>query len=109
MTQLRMSRVILFTRRIDRLAQFCRDVLGPVIRSGTAAEGWVEFDSLALHRGKSKPGTSKISFGSRDVKRTREELVRRGANLGKVQDSGDLVLCDGKDPDGNLIQISSRL
>jgi hypothetical protein len=68
----------------------------------------VEFESLALHRGQSKPGTAKFWFGSPDVKGTREELLLRGARMGKLQEFGDLVLCDGEDPDGNRVQISSR-
>jgi hypothetical protein len=42
------------------------------------------------------------------VRKTREELVARGAKMGKVKDFGDLVLCEGRDPDGNFLQISNR-
>jgi len=35
-------------------------------------------------------------------------LVKRGAKFGKVRQSETLGLCDGKDPDGNPIQLSSR-
>src|SRR5438445_7989916 len=104
-----LARVILFTPRIEALTAFYRDTLGLPIRKGSAAEGWVEFDALALHQGKSKPGTCKLAFGSKDVGKTREELVQRGARMGKLKDFGDLARCDGKDPDGNLFQISSRV
>jgi len=105
---LRMTRVILFTPRIVKLTAFYVDVLGLELRKGSAAEGWVEFDSLALHRGPSTPGSTTIAFGTREVGRAREELIRRGARMGAVKDFGELVLCDGHDPDGNRIQISNR-
>jgi catechol 2,3-dioxygenase-like lactoylglutathione lyase family enzyme len=109
---LRLRRIILFTRSLDTLIAFYRDILGLPVRTGSAEEGWVEFDAggcgLALHRGKPKPGSSKCAFGSSDVRKTREELMARGAKLGKVKDFGDLVLCEGRDPDGNFFQISNR-
>ena len=105
---MKLTRVILFTSRIDLLTAFYRDVLGLPVRQGTQAEGWVEFDGFALHRGPSRPGTTKLAFGSKDVKRTREGLILRGARMGKLKDFGELVLCDGKDPDDNLFQISNR-
>jgi hypothetical protein len=108
MPPLALSRVILFTPRIAALAAFYRDTLGLEIRKGSTAEGWVEFEGLALHRGSAKPGSTKLVFGSTDVKKTREELIRRGVSLGPVKDFGDLVLCDGHDPDGNPIQLSNR-
>jgi hypothetical protein len=37
----------------------------------------------------------------------RSTLVARGARFGKVS-SGELCLCDGKDPDGNPVQLSNR-
>jgi catechol 2,3-dioxygenase-like lactoylglutathione lyase family enzyme len=105
---LQLRRIILFTQDLDTLIPFYRDVMGLPLRKGSAKEGWVEFDGLALHRGKARPGNSKLAFGSADVKKTREELLARGAKMGKVKDFGDLVLCEGRDPDGNPFQISSR-
>lgn len=103
-----MSRVILFARDLKALTTFYRDVLGLTIRQGSAAEGWVDFGSLALHRGTPAPGSAKIAFFAEDVAKMREGLVGRGAKFGKVKDFGDLVLCDGEDPEGNRIQLSNR-
>ena len=49
----------------------------------------------------------KIVFYAKDVAALRETLVARGASFGKVRE-GEFFLCDGKDPDGNPIQLSSR-
>ena len=108
MPKLRLQRVILFARDIDRLTAYYRDILGLEIRGGSTKEGWVDFGALALHAGKPAAGTSKIAFFAKDVGQAREDLLKRGAKLGKVRDFGGLVLCDGEDPEGNRIQLSNR-
>jgi catechol 2,3-dioxygenase-like lactoylglutathione lyase family enzyme len=112
MSPLQLKRVILFARNLDALTVFYRDVLGFKIKAGSPEEGWVDFDAggcaLALHRGKSRRGSAKLAFWSADVKKTRDKLADRGAKFGKVKDFGDLVLCDGQDPEGNLFQLSNR-
>jgi hypothetical protein len=47
-------------------------------------------------------------FFADDVAALRETLVSRGAKFGKVRSGEVLCLCDGKDPDGNPIQLSNR-
>lgn len=103
---MKLARVILFTRHMATMTAFYRDVLGLSLK--IQEKGWVEFDVLALHEGTGKVGTIKLAFGSTDVAKTRDQLAARGARMGKVKDFGGLVLCDGKDPDGNLFQISNR-
>jgi hypothetical protein len=46
-------------------------------------------------------------FHAKDVAATRAKLVSRGAVFRKVHE-GAFRLCDGKDPDGNPIQLSNR-
>jgi hypothetical protein len=46
-------------------------------------------------------------FHAKDVAALREKLVARGGRFGKVHE-GMFCLCDGKDPDGNPIQLSNR-
>jgi len=67
-------------------------------------ESWI-----ALHSGPASPGRKgpKIVFHAEDVTAMRERLVARGARFGKVR-QGQFCLCDGKDPDGNPIQLSNR-
>jgi len=47
-------------------------------------------------------------FHAKDVAAMREKLVARGARFGKVRQGKTFCLCDGKDPDGNPIQLSNR-
>jgi len=109
---LRLRRVILFVRDMKALTAFYRDVLGLPLKDGSPEEGWVDFEgdgcSLALHRGTPRKGATKIAFWSHDIEKSRAELLQRGATLGKTRKFGDLTLCDGRDPEGNLFQLSSR-
>ncbi|WP_206244878.1 VOC family protein [Novosphingobium terrae] len=111
--QCQLARIILFSADVQRLAQFYQDMLGlPVIRT---EQGWVELNaggcSLAIHAGASKPGNRppKLSFYAADVAAARASLIRKGvATLGPIKSAGTFNMCDGQDPDGNPIQISSR-
>lgn len=108
---IKMARVILFTGQIDAMARFYGEVLG--LKKVTDEKGWKEFAAgvvrVALHSGPSSPGRKgpKIVFHAKDVAAMRETLVARGASFGKVRE-GEFHLCDGKDPDGNPIQLSNR-
>ena len=109
---MKMARVILFTGRIDAMSEFYGKVLG--LKQVTNEKGWREFAAggarIALHSGPSSPGRKgpKIVFYAKDVAVVRETLVARGARFGKVRQGEMFCLCDGKDPDGNPIQLSSR-
>ena len=109
--EMQLARVILFTGQIEMMSKFYGQVLG--LKQVTEEKGWKEFDAggarIALHSGPSSPGRKgpKIVFHARDVAALRTALVARGAKFGKVR-QGDFCLCDGKDPDGNPIQLSSR-
>lgn len=109
---LELKRVILFTRNAEAMSRFYGEVLGlALVRS---EPGWREFGAggciIALHDGDSKVGNRppKLAFYAADVATTRATLMRRGAKLGKVISTAQFDLCDGKDPDGNAFQISSR-
>jgi catechol 2,3-dioxygenase-like lactoylglutathione lyase family enzyme len=109
---MKMARVILFTGQMDKMSKFYGDVLG--LKQVSQEKGWQEFSaggaSIALHSGPSSPGRKgpKIVFHATDVAALREKLVARGATFGKVREGEVFCLCDGKDPDGNPIQLSSR-
>jgi hypothetical protein len=111
MPSLKMARVILFTNRMELMSKFYREVLG--LPQLTSEAGWREFDAgnvrIALHSGPPSPGRKgpKIVFYAEDVATERATLVRRGAKFGTVRQGG-FCLCDGKDPDGNPIQLSNR-
>ena len=107
-----MARVILFTAQIDVMSKFYGEVLG--LKQVTNEKSWREFDGggarIALHSGPSSPGRKgpKIVFRAKDVAALRKTLVARDAKFGKVRQGEMFCLCDGKDPDGNPIQLSDR-
>ena len=107
-----MARIILFTAQIDEMSAFYGKVLG--LRQVTSEKGWREFAAgsvtIGLHSGPSSPGRKgpKIVFKAKDVAVLREMLVARGAKFGKVRQGDEFCLCDGKDPDGNPVQLSDR-
>jgi hypothetical protein len=109
--KMKLVRVILFTPQIDAMTVFYRDVIG--LPQVTNEKSWREFDAggtrVALHSGPLTPSGKgpKFVFGAKDVAALREELVARGARFGKVRD-GEFQLCDGQDPDGNIIQLSNH-
>ena len=106
------ARVILFTAQMEAMRRFYGQVLG--LKQVTDEEGWKEFDAggarIALHSGPPSPGRKgpKLVFHAADVAAMRHALVARGAKLGKVRQGDAFCLCDGKDPDGNPIQLSNR-
>ena len=110
--KLELRRIILFTADLEAMTRFYGEVLGlALIKS---ERGWKDFVagtcSIALHEGEPKIGSRppKLAFYAADVATTRAALIRRGAKMGKVMSTASFDLCDGKDPDGNPFQISSR-
>ncbi|HYX02699.1 MAG TPA: VOC family protein [Reyranella sp.] len=109
---LSMRRVVLFTKNMQGMTAFYRDVLGLKLRK--EEKGWREFDAngcvIALHNGTSSVGRRppKIGFWAADITAAREELIGRGARMSKITVGGGLVRCEGKDPDGNPFSISDR-
>ena len=109
--KMQLARVILFTNQMEKMTAYYRDVLG--LKQVTNDKGWREFDAggvtIGLHSGPPSPGRKgpKIAFFAKDVTALRAALVKRGATFGKVSD-GEFQLCNGKDPDGNPVQLSNR-
>ena len=109
---MKLARIILFTAQTDAMSDFYNRILG--LKLISQEKGWREFAagsaSIALHSGPASPGRKgpKIVFHTADVAALRETLVARGAKFGKVRQGEVFCLCDGKDPDGNPIQLSNR-
>lgn len=110
-----LSRVIIFTMDVGRLVEFYKAHFGLEI-VGKADDGWTELNAggcnLAFHKTSEKtsdkdPGI-KFVFGSDDVPGERSRLEGLGIKMSKVFEFGDIQMCDGRDPDGNRFQISSR-
>ena len=110
--KLRFRRIIIFTSHLEAMESFYRDVIG--LKVAGREDGWVDFDAgecrLALHVGGGKPGNRppKIVFHASDVAAAQTALVKRGAKMGKVVSAKHFDMCNGKDPDGNPFQVSSR-
>lgn len=106
------ARIILFTRQMDAMSDYYGRILGLEVIS--EEKGWREYSAgavtIALHSGPPSPGSKgpKIVFYAADVASLRDTLVARGAKFGKAREGDVLTLCDGKDPDGNPIQLSNR-
>jgi catechol 2,3-dioxygenase-like lactoylglutathione lyase family enzyme len=109
---MKLARVILFTPRMEAMSKFYGEVLG--LKQVSAEKGWREFAAgsarIALHSGPASPGRKgpKIVFYAKDVAALRKKLVARGAKFGDVRQGDVFSLCDGKDPDGNPVQLSDR-
>lgn len=108
------NRIILFVKNPKALAELYSKKLGLKVRE-TAEDGkWIDLDAggirIGLHAGgkAKKSSTSKIVFFSKDVEATRKKLMAAGLKLSVVREFGRLRFCDGKDPEGNLFQISNR-
>ena len=112
MPSMKLARIILFTAQMDTMARFYGEVIG--LKQVTNEKGWKEFAAgstrISLHSGPSSPGRKgpKIVFWADDVAAMRKQLVARGAKFGEVHDGDTFSLCDGKDPDGNPIQLSNH-
>ncbi len=110
---MKLARVILFTGQMEAMSKFYGEVLG-LKKIPSNEPGWREFAAggarIALHSGPSSPGRKgpKIVFHAKDVAALRATLVARGAKFAKVRDGDPFCLCDGRDPDGNPIQLSNR-
>ena len=110
-----LSRVIIFTHDVARLAEFYRSSFD-LENIGEPSPDWIELRSgecsIAFHKYheevKGRDGWVKIVFGSKDVAAERERLIERGVEMSEVVAFGDIHLCDGRDLDGNWFQISSR-
>jgi catechol 2,3-dioxygenase-like lactoylglutathione lyase family enzyme len=109
---LKMARVILFTSQMEEMSRFYGEVLG--LKRVTDEPGWREFAAggirIALHSGPASPARKgpKLVFYARDVAGLRRTLTGRGARFGKVRQGAHFCLCDGRDPDGNPVQLSGR-
>ena len=110
--KLELRRIILFTADLEAMSRFYGEVLGLELIG--SERGWRDFRAgacaIALHQGDTKIGNRppKLAFYAADVAATRAALIRRGAKMGKIMSTARFDLCDGKDPDGNPFQISSR-
>ena len=110
--KLALRRVMLFVPDVDEVADFYVEKLGLEVLHREA--GFVDLDAggarIGLHRSATaQPGRTKLCFYAKDVSAARARLVALGVKMGKDPGPGEgLQLCDGKDPAGNVFQLSNR-
>jgi len=106
---------------MDAQVRFYRDRLGlnvsyPQGLQDYSQEYWVTLGTgectLALHGGgKRRLGddTLKIVFGVDEIEAARQELLAGGVQVGEIRQAAPGVLvCDGRDPEGNPFSIEMR-
>lgn len=117
---MRLAQLILFTADVERLRDFYVGTLGlsPIEES----PGWIRLDAggvvLALHALRDEPAVEtpvarqdsywKPCFRAGDVEAARAALIAAGVAMGDLHRFGDVMFCDGIDPDGNVFQITTR-
>jgi catechol-2,3-dioxygenase len=118
-----LNRVILYVQDVDKLADFYRSAFGlPVIEEikGEWAVLGAGACELALHRvGEAyrvaDPSSWKVESNAklvmqvdRGLTELRAELIAKGVPMGEIKSYPGLTgpLCDGRDPEGNVFQLS---
>jgi catechol 2,3-dioxygenase-like lactoylglutathione lyase family enzyme len=112
---MKLSRIIIFTPDVERLSEFYRNAFA-LDEIGVSNSDWAELDaggcSLAFHKlnetSTVRDGWIKPVFGAADVPAEKARLESLGVEMTDVVSFGDVQLCDGRDPDGNWFQVSSR-
>jgi catechol 2,3-dioxygenase-like lactoylglutathione lyase family enzyme len=116
-----LTEVILYVRDMQAQLAFYTEVLGlhpvhPEQLANATERYWVELATgactLALHGGgKADIGKDapKIVFATSDIVADREAITARGGSLGAIRSPAEGVLvCDGKDPEGNAYSLEQR-
>lgn len=117
------SRLILFVDDIDKMTAFYRGVLGLGKLPG-GSEGYVcfagggieiclhvlpeQYRTVGAEYPKREDTYVKFVFRSDDVEGDRKYLIENGLRMNEIVRYGDIDLCDGADPEGNIFQLSSR-
>jgi catechol 2,3-dioxygenase-like lactoylglutathione lyase family enzyme len=117
---MKLAQLILFSGDVARLRDFYVGALGLTVL--TEEPGWIRLDAggpvLALHALRGEPAATRAApredsywkpcFHAEDVEAARAALIARGTTMRELRRFGDVVYCDGLDPDGNVFQITSR-
>lgn len=118
-----LDRIILYVQDVERLRDFYQTLLGLTVVEAIESE-WAVFRvgvcELALHRvGRAYrvadpadwqvESNAKLVFTvERELRVLRTELIERGIPMGEVKSYPGLtgLLCDGRDPEGNVFQLA---
>jgi predicted enzyme related to lactoylglutathione lyase len=118
-----LNKVILYVQDVDRLATFYQQVFGLLVVEEIKGD-WCVLDAgpcqLALHRvGKAyrvaDPASWEVESNAklvmavdRPLAELRAELTAKGVPMGTIKSYPGLTgpLCDGRDPEGNVFQLT---
>jgi predicted enzyme related to lactoylglutathione lyase len=115
MVKFEIARVIIFAKDVPMTAEFYHRIFGLPYVGAPQDRDFIELDaggcSIAIHRG--TPATSpgrktKVSFRAKNVSNVRDKIKKQGVNVGKLQEGPGFTFFDGRDPEGNQFQVSSR-
>lgn len=113
--------VILYVQDMDAMVAFYRNKLGlrvlfPTGKESYKDEMWVVLDTgatkLALHGGGQRrlgQDTPRIVFAVSEIGTTRQLMLARGVEFSEVFEAAPgIMICDGRDPEGNPISLEER-
>jgi catechol 2,3-dioxygenase-like lactoylglutathione lyase family enzyme len=114
-----LRRVIIFVQDVQACAQFYVDIFGFTRIEADDPPSWQELETggcrLAFHKVRGFDGPTgsedhphKIVFFTDDVASMRSRAIAHGAEMGKVKTFGALTMCDGRDIEGHVFQLSNR-
>jgi catechol 2,3-dioxygenase-like lactoylglutathione lyase family enzyme len=123
----KLAQVILFAKDVARMKRFYAGALGLRPLDEPATDDWVRLDAggcvlalhgipphVAAHVAVGDPPAAredtpmKLAFHVDDVDAARASLVAAGATMREPKRFGEVALCDGLDPEGNVFQITTR-
>lgn len=119
---MRLGQAILFVHDTPRMQDFYTRAFGLRIVDGDAASGFVRLAdpaggaTLALHAsaavgpptGPRRDVAVKLCFHVDDIAAGHAALAAAGAAPGKIRRFDGIAFCDATDPEGNIIQITTR-
>jgi predicted enzyme related to lactoylglutathione lyase len=116
-----LARVILYVHDVERLSAFYREAFAFEVVEVIAGE-WTVLKAgpceLALHRvgaayrgapitGGGNSNAKLVLVVDRPIAEVREALMQRGVPMAAIKSYGNTgPLCDGRDPEGNVFQLS---
>lgn len=119
---MQLTQVILFVHDAGRMQAFYVQSFGLRVVDGDAATGFVRLAdpaggaTLALHAtaamraptGPRRDACVKLCFQVDDIDLARAALAAAGASPREIQRFDAIAFCDALDPEGNVIQITTR-
>ena len=119
---MRLGQAILFVHDAPRMESFYAQTFGLHVVDGDAATGFVRLAdpvggaTLAIHAtaavgpptGPRRDACVKLCFQVDDIDSGRAALAAAGASPGEIRRFDSIAFCDGVDPEGNIIQITTR-